>query len=53
MLNILWRVVLFFLLIDCFVIVVGGGLWVLNVWFYEMFKIDMAKELLKRWNNER
>lgn len=52
MLNFLWRVVLFILLIDAFIIAVGGGLWVFNVWFYEMFKIDLAKKILNKLNEE-
>ena len=50
MLNFLWCAVLFFLLIDAFIIAVGGGLWVFNIWFNEMFGIDLAKRILKKLN---
>ena len=50
MLNFLWCTVLFFLLIDAFIMAVGGGLWVFNVWFNEMFGIDLAKRILKKLN---
>lgn len=53
MLNFLWKVLLFFCLVDCFIIVIGGGLWVLNIWIREMVGKDIAKELFGRWNDEQ
>ena len=49
MLNILWKILLFFTLLDCFIIVIGGGIWILNIWIREMTGKDLAKEFFEKY----
>lgn len=49
MLNFLWKILLFFTLLDCFIIVIGGGIWILNIWFREMTGKDLAKEFFEKY----